>query len=66
MRKDDLNVHVFQNRNWCSPYGGKGLISEKTEALYAELNERMEAATSSYTATDRFLQYIKEILYKKE
>ena len=47
-------------------YGGTGLISEKTEALYAELNERMEAATSSYTATDRFLQYIKEVLYKKE
>ena len=70
MRNDDLNVHVFQNRNWCRPksdswfffltltvrepfhrkdfkwkkYGGAGLISEKTEALYAELNERVEAA----------------------
>ena len=26
---------------------GTGLISEKTEALYAELNERVEAATSN-------------------
>ena len=27
-------------------YGGTGLVSEKTEALYAELNERVEAAIS--------------------
>ena len=27
-----------------------GLISEKTEALYAEPNERAEAATSIYSA----------------
>ena len=26
-----------------------GLISEKTEVLYAELNERSEAATGSYS-----------------
>ena len=26
-------------------YGGTGLISEKTEILYAEFNERAEAAT---------------------
>ena len=37
---------------------GTGLISEETEALYAELNERMESATSSYSATTDFLQYI--------
>ena len=35
-----------------------GLISEKTEALYAELNERVEAATSIYSVTDDFLQCI--------
>ena len=35
-----------------------GLISEKTEVLYAELNERAEAATSSYSVTGEFLQYI--------
>ena len=34
------------------------LISEKMEALYVELNERAEAATSSYSATDDFLQYL--------
>ena len=32
-------------------YGGTGLISEKTEVLYAELNERAEAATGSYSVT---------------
>ena len=62
-----LNVHVFQNRNWeplhrnelkWKKYGGAGLVSEETDALYAELNERVEAATSSYSATGEFLQYI--------
>ena len=32
-------------------YGGTGLIPEKTEVLYAELNERAEAATGSYSVT---------------
>ena len=39
-------------------YGGTGLISEKTDVLYAELNERAEVATSSYSVTDDFLQHI--------
>ena len=30
---------------------GAGLLSEKTKLLYAELNERAEAATSSYSVT---------------
>ena len=30
------------------------LISEKMEALYAELNERVQAATSSYSVTGDF------------
>ena len=38
--------------------GVTGLISEKTEVLYAELNERAEAATSSYSVTGDSLQYI--------
>ena len=38
--------------------GGAGLISEKTEVLYAELNERAEAATGSYSVTGDSLQYI--------
>ena len=65
MQKDDLNVHVFQNRDWgpfhmkefkWKKYGCTELVSEITKALYAELNERMEAATSSYSATGEFLQ----------
>ena len=84
MRKDDLNVHVFQYKNWYSPksdrwfflltltvggrnigrifcekkYGGTGLISEKTGSFYAELNERAEAATGSYSVTGDSLQCI--------
>ena len=68
MRKNDLNVHAFQNRNWGpfhrkifkwkKKYGGTELLSEKTEAIIAELNERVEAATSTYSATGEFLQYV--------
>ena len=39
-------------------YGDTELISEKAEALYAELNERAEAAISSCSATGEVLQYI--------
>ena len=42
-------------------YGGTGLISEKTEAMYAELNESAEAVT----ATGDFLQYIYSVLVTK-
>ena len=59
---------VFSNFNVREPfhregfkwgkYGSTGLISVKTEAFYAEINERAEAATSSYSATDDFLQCI--------
>ena len=39
--------------------GGRyGVLSEKKEALYAEFNERAEAATSSYSTTSNILQYI--------
>ena len=43
-------------------YGGKGLISEKMDAFYAELNERVEAATSIYYAPGDFPQYIYSVL----
>ena len=43
-------------------YGVTGLISEKTEAFYAKLNERAEAGTISYSATGDFLQYIYSVL----
>ena len=35
-----------------------GLISEKTEVLFTELNERAEAATGSYSITGDSLQHI--------
>ena len=35
-----------------------GLISEKTKGLYAKLNERVEAATVTYSVTGDSLQYI--------
>ena len=44
---------------------GTGLISEKTEALYVELSERAEAATSSSFVTDDFLQYIYSVPVSK-
>ena len=43
-------------------YGGARLISEKTEALYVELNEIVEAVTSSYSAQGNFSQYIYSVL----
>ena len=46
-------------------YGDTELISEKAEALYAELNERAEAAISSCSATGDFLQYIYYALVAK-
>ena len=46
-------------------YGGTGLVSEKTETLFAELNQRVEAATSRYSATGELLQYIYSMLVDK-
>ena len=42
-----------------------GLVSEKTEALYAELNKGVKAANSSSSATSEFLQYICSVLVAK-
>ena len=42
-----------------------GLISEKLEVLYVELNERAETATSSYSAPGDFSQYIYSVLVAK-
>ena len=56
-------MYVFQDRNWCSTkYGGTGLFSEKAKALHADLNERAEAATSSYSEEVNFSQYIYLVL----
>ena len=38
---------------------------KKTEVLYAELNERAEAATGSNSVTGDFLQYIYSVLVTK-
>ena len=69
-------MHVFPIRNWCNPipseeklnYGrrrGTGFLFEKTEALYAELNQRAEATASSYSAIDNFVQYFYSVLMVK-
>ena len=42
-----------------------GLLSEETEAFYAEPNKRAEAATSNYSAAVKFLQYIYLVLVAK-
>ena len=44
---------------------GTGLISEKIEALYAELNKRAEATTSKHSATGNFLQYSYSVFVTK-
>ena len=44
---------------------GTGLIRKKTEALFPELNERAEAATSSYSVIGDFLQYFYSMLVTK-
>ena len=41
------------------------LIYEKMEALYTDLNERAKAATSSYSVTGNFLQYIYSVTVSK-
>ena len=40
-------------------------LSKKTEALYAKLNGRVEAATSSNSATGDFSQYIYYVFVAK-
>ena len=74
MQKGWINVHLFQNRNWGTFHRkdfkwkkikGYGVSFWKTEALYAELNRRAEEATSSYSATGKFLQYIYSMLVAK-
>ena len=46
-------------------YGGMGLISEKTGALYVELKKRAEAVTSGYSAPGNFSEYIYSVLVAK-
>ena len=53
-----ISIQKLRTTHWAKKYGGAGLVSEKTEALYAELNKTVEAATSSYFATGEFVRYI--------
>ena len=46
-------------------HGDTGQLSEKAEALHVELNERAEAATSSYSTPGDFSQYIYSVLVTK-
>ena len=46
-------------------YGGTGLLSEKWKFCMHKFNERVEAATSSYSAADDFLQYIYSMIMAK-
>ena len=56
--KDHADLLLHRDFNQGQNRTGTGLLSEKTEALYAELNERAEAATSGCFAEVDFLQYI--------
>ena len=48
-------VRILSEKN----YGGTGLISEKTEVLYMYFNERVEAATGSYSVTGDYFKDVK-------
>ena len=59
---EDLSIgKILREKN----YGFTGLVSDKTEALYVEFNERAEAAISSYSAPGDFSQYDYSVLVAK-
>ena len=67
MRKDDRNVHVFQNRYW-GPFTEekRGYSFWKNGSfVYVARKKLVEAATSSYSATDDLLRYIYSVLVAK-
>ena len=45
---DDFFLTLTLTKKSKKEHGGTGLFSEKTEVMHAELNKRVEAATSSY------------------
>ena len=59
---EDLSIGRILNEK---KHGGAGLISEKADVLYAELNEIAEAATGSYSITGDSLQYIYSVPVSK-
>ena len=73
MQKDDLNVHLFQYKNWCSPKYGPWFFPFTFRGPFhskdfkwkknwgygiTKLNETVEAATGSYSVTANSEQYI--------
>ena len=69
--KTKAEDHSLRKKYWgtglvSEKYGGTTLVSEKNRIfVYAELNETVEAATSSYSATDEFLRHICSVLVAK-
>ena len=61
----NLINYFFLTLNFRRPFHRMWLLSEETDALHAELNKRVEAATSSYSAVINFLQYIFSVLVAK-
>ena len=51
-----ISKQKLKTIHWGKKYWITGLVSEKTEALYVELNETVLAANSSYSATGKFLR----------
>ena len=60
---EDLSIGKILNEK---KYGGMGLISKKTEALYVKLNEKAEGATSSYSTSGDFSRYIYSVFVAKK
>ena len=63
--KTEIEDHSIRRSLSEKKNGGMGLLSEKTEASFTELNERVEAATSSYSVTGKYLEYIYSVLVVK-
>ena len=60
--REDLSIGRILSEK---KYRGAGLISVKTDILYAELNKRAEVATGSYSVTCHSLQYIYSVPVSK-
>ena len=60
-----ISKQKLKTIHWGKKYWIKGLVSEKTEALYVELNETVQAANGSYSATDKFLRYMYSVFVAK-
>ena len=55
------DLYIRKSFKWKKKYGSTGLISEKSEVLCEELNERAEAATGSYYVRGDSFQFIDSV-----